>query len=202
MLKFFCKLAKQGNIFSYEVLKKLYASIEAYVSEQKFNIYEQRSFIHNIGEIRSTLLESFDAFPTARIAMQTNIDSKESEKVMQFIEFIDNEINDLCTRKISHIEIRHNSDCNFIAYICAHYNELLFVINVFLTFAKGIDFVQQKIITCQQIELNRLEIKEKKEKIKRAEERSEELERSNVEYTVQFIINNPTADSDQTNIYL
>lgn len=202
MLKFFCKLAKQGNIFSYEVLKKLYASIEAYVSEQKFNIYEQRSFIHNIGEIRSTLLESFDEFPTARIAMQTNIDSKESEKVMQFIEFIDNEINDLCTRKISHIEIRHNSDCNFIAYICAHYNELLFVINVFLTFAKGIDFIQQKIITCQQIELNRLEIKEKKEKIKRAEERSEELERSNIEYTVQFIINNPTADSDQTNIYL
>ncbi len=202
MLKFFCKLAKQGNIFSYETLKKLYASIETYVSEQKFNIYEQRSFIYNIGEIRSTLLESFDEYPTAQITMQTNIDSKERDKVMQFIEYIDNEINDLCTQKISHIEIRHNSDCNFIAYICAHYNEILFLINIFLTFAKGIDYVQQKILTHQQIELNRLEIKEKKEKIKKAEERNEELEHNNVEYTVQFIIDNPTANLDETNIYL
>lgn len=202
MLKFFCKQAKQGNIFSYDVLKRLYASIEQYVSEQKFNIYERRSFIYNIGEIRSSLLDSFDEFPTARIVMQTNIDSKESEKMMQFIEHIDSSINDLCTKKISHIEIRHNSECNFIAFICAHYNELIFLVNMFLTFSKVHDSIQQKILTYQQIRLNQLEIKEKEEKLKRAEERSEALENNNVQYTVQYIIDNPTEESDETDIQL
>lgn len=202
MLKFFCKQAKQGNIFSYDTLKKLYVSIEKYISEQEFDIYEQRSFIYNIGEIRSILLDSFDEFPTARIIMQTNIDSKETEKMMQFIEYIDLAINDLCTQKISHIEIRHNSDCNFIAYICAHYNEIIFIINIFLTFSKSIDFVEQKILTHQQIILNQLEIKDKKEKLKKVEERREELENNNIEYTVQFIIDDPSANSDDTNICL
>lgn len=202
MLRFFCKQAKQGNIFSYDILKKLYASIEEYISEQEFNIYEQRSFIYNIGEIRSILLDSFDQFPTARIIMQTNIDSKESNKVIQFIEYIDSAINDLCTQKISHIEIRHNSDCNFIAYICAHYNEIIFVINILLTFSKTMNFVEQKILTHQQIVLNQLEIKDKKEKLKKTEERGEEIEKNNIEYTVQFIIDNPIVNLEDTNIYL
>ena len=125
MLKFFCKLAKQGNLLSYGKLKELYALIERYVSELDLNIYEQRSFIYNIGEIRSTLLDSMDNFPTVRITMQTNIDSSESQKILQFLEYIDTTISEICTQKISHIEFRHNSDANFVAFISAHYTEII-----------------------------------------------------------------------------
>ncbi len=73
---------------------------------------------------------------------------------------------------------------------------------MFLTFSKVHDSIQQKILTYQQIRLNQLEIKEKEEKLKRAEERSEALENNNVQYTVQYIIDNPTEESDETDIQL
>lgn len=203
MLKFFCKLAKQGNIFPYKSLRKLYMLIEQYATEQEFDIYEKRSFIYNIGEIRSMLLDSFDNYPTARITMQTNIDIKESEKVIQFIEYIDSIITNLCTQKISHIEIHHNSDCNFVAYLCAHYSEIIFVIYLLLSFSnQTINNIQQKILTQQQIVLNKLEIKEREEKLKNVKAMKEDLERQNIEYTTQFIINNPSESSIDVDMFL
>lgn len=146
MLKFFCKQAKQKNIFSYNRLKELYVKIEKYSAKQKFNKYEQRSFIYNIGEIRSILLDSMDDFPTARIALQTNIDSSESEKIMQTIEYIDVAIKESCTQKISHIEYYHNSDANFVIHLSANYVEIIFLVNTLIALSgKIIDSVQKRL---------------------------------------------------------
>ncbi len=203
MLKFFCKLAKQGNLLSYGKLKELYALIERYVSELDLNIYEQRSFIYNIGEIRSTLLDSMDNFPTVRITMQTNIDSSESQKILQFLEYIDTTISEICTQKISHIEFRHNSDANFVAFISAHYTEIILALNIFLTFSNNIvNGIQEKILNQQKIKLNQLEIEEKKIKLQNAERRGEVLQNSDIEYTVQYIIDNPESDGNDTDMYL
>lgn len=203
MLKFFCKQAKQKNIFSYSKLKELYVKIEQYSAEQKFNMYEQRSFIYNIGEIRSTLLDNMDDFPIARIALQTNIDSSESEKIIQAIEYIDTAINETCTQKISHIEYHHNSDANFVIQLSASYVEIILLVNTLVILSSNIiDSVQKKIINHQQIMLNKLEIEEKRKKTKEIENKNQELQKSNIHYTVQYIIDNPTADSHDVNIYL
>lgn len=203
MLKFFCKQAKQKNIFSYNKLKELYVKIEKYSAEQKFNIYEQRSFIYNIGEIRSILLDNMDDFPTARIALQTNIDSSESEKIIQAIEYIDTAVNESCTQKISHIEYHHNSDANFVIQLSANYVEIILLVNTLVMLSGNIiDSVQKKIINHQQIILNKLEIEEKKKKTKEIEERNQELQKNNINYTVQYIIDNPASDSHDVNIYL
>lgn len=203
MLKFFCKQAKQKNVFSYSKLKELYILIEKYVAEQNLNMYEQRNFIYNIGEIRSILLENMDDFPSARIALQTNIDSSESEKIIQTIEYIDTAINKSCTQKISHIEYHHNSDANFIIQLSAHYTEIILLINTLLVLSSRIhDTAQKKILNHQQIILNKLNIEEKKKTLKEMEHKSQELQQSNIQYTVQYIINNPTTDSGDINIYL
>ena len=203
MLKFFCKQAKQKNIFSYNRLKELYVKIEKYSAEQKFNKYEQRSFIYNIGEIRSILLDNMDDFPTARISLQTNIDSSESEKIIRAIEYIDTAINESCTQKISHIEYHHNSDANFVIQLSASYVEIIFLVNTLIVFSgKIVDSVQKKIINHQQIVLNKLEIEEKRKKIKEIEREKQELQKNNIHYTVQYIIDNPAVDSHDINIYL
>lgn len=203
MLKFFCKQAKQKNIFSYNRLKELYVKIEKYAAEQKFNMYEQRSFIYNIGEIRSILLDNMDDFPIARITLQTNIDSSESEKIIQAIEYIDTAINESCTQKISHIEYHHNSDANFVIQLSASYVEIILLVNTLVILSgKVIDSIQKKIINHQQIILNKLEIEEKKKKIQKIEYKSQELQKNNIHYTVQYIIDNPTADSHNADMYL
>lgn len=202
MLKFFCKLAKQGDFFEHKKLKELYMLIEKYVSEMPLNVYEQRSFIHNIGEIRSILLDSIHDFPTARIVMQTNIDSSESDKIIAFINYIDDILCQFSTQKISHIEYRHNSDANFVAFISANYKEILLIVNTLLILSNNvIDSVQKKILNHQQIVLNRLEINEK-EKQKDARKKQEELLKKDIQYTVQYIIDSPTTDSHDINIYL
>ena len=135
--------------------------------------------------------------------MQTNIDSSESAKILQFVEYIDSTINDLCTQKISHIEYRHNSDANFVAYISAHYAEILLIANTLLVLSGNIvDAVQKKIINHQQIVLNQLEIQEKKQKLEKVEDKSKELKANNIQYTIQYIIDSPVLDSESTNIFL
>lgn len=103
-----------------------------------------------------------DDFPTARIALQTNIDSSESEKIMQTIEYIDVAIKESCTQKISHIEYYHNSDANFVIHLSANYVEIIFLVNTLIALSgKIIDSVQKKIMNHQQIVLNKLQIEEK-----------------------------------------
>lgn len=201
MLKFFCKQAKKGKLFSYHQLKKLYLSIETEIRKYKLNVYEQRSLVYNIGEIRSILLESIDGLPTARIELQTNIDSSETDKIANFINYIDTVISNSCTKKISHIEYRHNSDANFVAYISAHYLEILLTIYMLLKFSnKAVGEIQEKILNHQKIQLNRLKIKDKK-----AEKNEEKiLKDNNIEYSVQYIINHSeiTNDDSEINIYI
>lgn len=202
MLKFFCKLAKTNNYIPYEKLRNLYLLIEKYVSEQTLNIYEQRSFIYNIGEIRSLLLENINDYPTVRIEMQTNIDSLESGKIQKFIDFIDSTINYTCTKKISHIEYRHNSNANFAAFISAHYSEIILTIYFLLLFSNNaIDSIQKKILTHKEIKLKELEIQEKERQKKEAEKKANTLKDDNISYNLKYIINDNDNNGD-INIYI
>ena len=195
MLKFYCKQAAKGNIFDYNKLRELYQIIEHYVNITEMNIYEQRSFIYNVAEIRSLLIDNIYDLPTARIELQTNIDSVESSKVIQFIEYID-AVTELCTQKISHIEYRHNSEVNFVTYLSAHYEEILLVISTLMIFANNAwDNIQKRILTNQEIQLNKIKIeKEKLEltKVKQqeAEQKGADLSSNNIQYSIKYIINN------------
>ena len=65
-----------------------------------------------------------------------------------------------------------------------------------------IDAVQKKIINHQTILLNQDTLKQRKEASKKAQDKNEELRQNNINYTIQYIINNPVQDSHNINIYL
>ena len=65
-----------------------------------------------------------------------------------------------------------------------------------------IDAVQKKIINHQTILLNQDTLKKRKEASKKAQDKNEELRQNNINYTIQYIINNPVQDSHNINIYL
>lgn len=202
MLKFFCKLAVQGALFPYQKLRALYTIINTYVKKQALNIYEQRDFIHNSAEIRSLLLDSVYDCPTARIELQTNIDSTEPEKVIQFIEYVDHTIQKICSRQISHIEYRHNSDSNFIAFISANYQEILLTIYILYKFANTVsEQMETRIMNWQTIQLNRQKLK--KERLKQAEHEGEQLKDNGIKYDINFYIDNVNiSDSHDGDLYL
>ena len=203
MLKFFCKLAVQGALFEYQKLRELYALIDSWVRQQNLNIYEQRDFVHNSAEIRSLLLDSIYDSPTAQIALQTNINSGEPEKVIRFIEYVDDTIRALCTEQISHIEYRHNSDANFIAVLSAHYSEIILVLAALMSFATN---VETRILNAQQIKLNQLKIRKESaelEKVEAAKQKGEQLQQDNVRYEIRYYISNTSAeDAENDALYL
>lgn len=202
MLKFFCKLAVQGALFPHQKLRELYTIINTYVKKQALNIYEQRDFIHNSAEIRSLLLDSVYDCPTARIELQTNIDSNEPEKVIQFIEYLDHTIRGICSQQISHIEYRHNSDSNFIAFISANYQEILLTIFILYKFANTVsEQMETRIMNWQTIRLNRQKLK--KEKLKQTEHEGERLKDKGIKYEINFYIDNVNInDSHDDDLYL
>lgn len=202
MLKFFCKLAVQGALFPYQKLRNLYSIINTYVRKQALNIYEQRDFIHNSAEIRTLLLDSVYDCPTARIELQTNIDSSEPEKVIQFIEYVDHTIRGICSQQISHIEYRHNSDSNFIAFISANYWEILFTIYMLYKFANTVsEQMETRIMNWQTIQLNKQKLK--KEKLMQTKREGERLKDSGIKYEINFYIDNVNInDSHDGDLYL
>ncbi len=205
MLKFYCKLAVQGALFPREKLRELYAIINTCVRKQVLNVYEQRDFIYNSAEIRSLLLDSIYDCPTARIELQTNIDATESEKVIKFIEYVDHAIRANCSQQISHIEYRHNSDANFIAFVSANYSEILFTIFVLCKFANSVTkSIQKRILNWQTIRLNSLKLmKAKKDSWVKVEHEGERLKNSGIKYEINFYINNVNInDPHDIDLYL
>lgn len=202
MLKFFCKLAVQGTLFPHQKLRELYTIINAYVRKQTLNIYEQRDFIYNSAEIRSLLLDSIYDCPTARIELQTNIDATEPEKVIQFIEYVDHAIRETCSQQISHIEYRHNSDSNFIAFISANYREILLTIYILYKFANTVsEQMEKRIMNWQTIRLNRQKLK--KDCQKQSEQEGERLKDNGIKYEINFYIDNVNInDSHDGDLYL
>lgn len=201
MLKFFCKLAVQGSLFDYQKLRRLYALINTWVKQQDLNTYEQRDFIHNSAEIRSLLLDNIYDCPTVQIVLQTNINSSESEKVIRFIEHVDNTIRSLSTKQVSHIEYRHNSDSNFIAFLSANYRDILVVLSVLLAYATN---VEKQIIYAQQIKLNQLKIKREAAelaKINEAKKRSEQLKKDGIKYVMRYFISNANTEDAPDNMF-
>lgn len=202
MLKFFCKLAVQGALFPRQWLKDLYKVINTCVKKQALNIYEQRDFIHNSAEIRSLLLDSVYNCPTVRIELQTNIDSSESQKVIQFIEYVDHTIHETCSQQISHIEYRHNSDANFIAFISANYQEILLTIYFLFQFATTVsEQIEKRIINWQTIKLNQQKLK--KESLEQVKHEGERLKDSGIKYEIHYYIENVNInDSNDDDLYL
>lgn len=203
MLKFYCKLAVQGEFFEYQKLRELYTLIDACVKKQDLNVYEQRDFIRNSAEIRTLLLDNIYDYPSVQIILQTNIDSNESGKVIQFIEYIDHAVRLLCSKQISHIEYRHNSDSNFIVFLSANYQEILLVLTTLLTFATNIT---QNILNQQQIKLNELKIKREAaelEKIEKVKKEGEQLKANGIQYEVKYYIDNVSiVETQSINLYL
>lgn len=207
MLKFYCKLAAQGALFPYERLRELYALILTCTKKQELNIYEQRDFIYNSAEIRSLLLDNIYDCPTVQIDLQTNIDASESEKIIQFIEYVDHTIRGLCSKQISHIEYRHNSDANFIAYLSANYRDILVVIGALLIFANNISVqVEQRILNRQQIKLNKLKIEKETAELKKLEQiksQGEQLRSNGIKYEMKYYITNVgVQDPTEVNLYI
>lgn len=207
MLKFYCKLAVQGSIFSRQKLRELYSMINICAKNQELNVYEQRDFVYNSAEIRALLLDNIYDFPTVQIDLQTNIDASESDKVIRFIEYIDHTIRSLCSKQTSHIEYRHNSDANFIAFLSAHFDEILLVIVVLLSMANNVSGqIEQRIMNRQQIKLNELKIKKETAELKKLDQtkrEGEQLKRDGIEYEMKFYISNASIrDSKEINLYL
>lgn len=201
MLKFFCKLAVQGSLFEYKKLRELYSLIDNWVKQQDLNIYEQRDFIHNFAEIRSLLLDNIYDFPTVQIVLQTNIDSNESERIIKFIEYVDSTIHLLCTKQTSHIEYRHNSDANFIAFLSAHYTEILLVIT---TLMAGASNIEKHILNAQQIKLNQLKIKKEAAELKKmdeAKDKGELLKKEGIKFEMKYFISNANTKDIQNTVF-
>ena len=189
-------------LFPHKKLRELYTIINTCVKKQALNIYEQRDFIHNSAEIRSLLLDSVYDCPTARIELQTNIDSSEPEKVIQFIEYLDHTIRGVCSQQISHIEYRHNSDSNFIAFISANYQEILLTIFILYKFANTVsEQMETRIMNWQTIRLNRQKLK--KEKLRQTEHEGERLKDNGIKYEINFYIDIVNInDSHDDDLYL
>lgn len=204
MLKFYCKLAVQGTLFPYEKLRELYALILTCTKKQALNKYEQRDFIYNSAEIRALLLDNIYDCPTVQIELQTNIDSVDSEKVIRFIEYVDHTIRELCPKQISHIEYRHNSDANFIAYLSANYQNILAVISILLIFANNVSTqAEQRILNRQNIKLNKLKLKQETEKLNQIKSKGAQLKSDGVEYEMKYYITNVgVQDITEVDLYL
>lgn len=205
MLKFFCKLAVQGTLFPRQKLKELYTIINTCIRKQELNIYEQRDYIYNSSEIRLLLLDSIYDCPTARIELQTNIDAAEPQKVIQFIEYVDHTIRETCSRQVSHIEYRHNSDSNFIAILSANYLEIIFTVYMLCKFADNIsERIEKQIINWQTIRLNRQKLKDaEKNGGKRSEQEGKQLKSDGIKYDINVYIDHVNInDSHDNDLYL
>lgn len=80
MIKFYCKLIAESNLFDYTALNRFYDMIKLLGSVSSNTKTELRSFMRNIGEIKSILFHSKKS-PSLIIRLRTNLFVKESDKV-------------------------------------------------------------------------------------------------------------------------
>lgn len=80
MIKFYCKLIAESNLFDYATLNRFYDMIKLLGSVSSNSKTELRSFMRNIGEIKSILFHSKKS-PSLIIRFRTNLFVKESDKV-------------------------------------------------------------------------------------------------------------------------
>ncbi len=204
MLKFYCKLAVQNDFWDYNKRRELFNLIEKNTKKQNLNIFQQRDFIYNYAEIRYILLDSIYNNPTARIVFQTNIDSKESDKVIEFIGYVDSVIRTLCSKQSSYIEYRHNSDVEITAFLSANFFEILLVLSLFLKVANNTTkIIQERILAAQQITLNKLEIEKKKNEIEQTklEKSGDKLKEKGISFSIKYYINNTQNEESNINFY-
>lgn len=80
MIKFYCKLIAESDLFDYTTLNRFYDMIKLLGSISSNSKTELRSFMRNIGEIKSILFHSKKS-PSLIIRFRTNLFVKDSDKV-------------------------------------------------------------------------------------------------------------------------
>lgn len=80
MIKFYCRLISRSNLFGHSTAHKFYDLIKKFAPKGKMNSPEMRSFMRNIGEIKSTLFSSVQK-PSLTIQFRTNMHMSETEKI-------------------------------------------------------------------------------------------------------------------------
>ncbi|GHU77659.1 hypothetical protein FACS1894188_12370 [Clostridia bacterium] len=188
MMKFYCKIAAYRNLFSAEKLRLLYDHIEKCAAGANLTPYETRDFSHNIGEIKSLILDNVYGYPYIAITISTDIDSSETEKTADVLAFLDNTIETVCTKKAFHIEYRHNSPVELITYVSAHHTEILAVLD---EIRRYIPFAILAYNAYKSMQLKQLEIDLKTKETERGQRETRlDSQGTKLEVTNIFIINN------------
>ena len=80
MIKFYCKLISESNLYNPDALQKFYNLINRFGIDVDTNSLEMRSFMRNIGEIKETLFSS-DKKPMLKFLFKTNTTINDSESI-------------------------------------------------------------------------------------------------------------------------
>lgn len=80
MIKFYCKLISESNLFDFSTLNRFYDMIKLLGSVSSNTKTELRSFMRNIGEIKSILFHSKKS-PSLIMRLKTNLFIKQFDKV-------------------------------------------------------------------------------------------------------------------------
>jgi len=80
MIKFYCKLISESNLFDLNALHRFYEMIKRFGSVGSVQTPEMRSFMRNIGEIKTILFHS-QKKPSLSLRFKTNLFSSDFDKV-------------------------------------------------------------------------------------------------------------------------
>lgn len=128
MLKYFCKLASNINLYTQEDMKGIYRDIESTIDPSELSEDEYYRYCLHLTDIQRLLLDNGSQYPTFHITLTTNIDSRDMRRLAVLLEIFSGLL-DLFppSQLIKRIELRHNS--NFIVdFIQSGALETIFIV--------------------------------------------------------------------------
>jgi len=126
LIKHYCRLLTSTAVFQTNHIKDIYTMINEYYVPENMTLYETHNYINNISEIRNLLLNSDFNTSSLEIIIKTNIDSKDSEKISEFLKVITPKIDEIFGESRSqYIELRHNSDYTILINCANVISELM-----------------------------------------------------------------------------
>lgn len=125
MILNYCKLLKTNFVFTIQHRKKIYNLLLQELNKEELSSIDFEILSIYIDKIKSTLIEANNE-PYITLDIKTNIDSRETKKIVLFLMEIENLITlFLGKNEEHHTELRHNSDMNFIFQIAADPERLI-----------------------------------------------------------------------------
>lgn len=111
MIKHYCRLACQSDVFVSHQLKDLYNLITKLSYDNKFDLNEFHSYMLHIGTIRELLLNnSYNNLQCVELVIKTNIDKDDLTSINELYNQINVILRKECSyQHIDSIELRHNS---------------------------------------------------------------------------------------------